>query len=707
MHNKKPFLIGSLLFLIAIFLTIYVVYRPLQNSQDDRSEAFAQYIGEFDYVARQGLIEGESEIDIFAGTLGPDIYGIQYSATIIGSDNIDNLLIEPSEFSQSFTVQSAFIERDGVSDPKIKVLVIGKDLGSLFTTTDVETGYHHGLEKIATLKFKTKSAGTISLSVNESESMILTNPNKPDGIPEYEDILERPAKSYSLKYTDTQPTFSASLRSTDPLESVSATAGEKESFMIDLNSYTDGIKTIGSFQFSVNIPKNQVAGDPIFTTSDSQRENAKNLNLDTIYDDMGDGTNEKERVKANITTTDTEYVITISGNSESGLASKTAVEIGTISFIPASPHSTGSNLQVQTFHDEQAPSSVAFGLTNGSIDTTVNYFSYGRSLISYTIVQTRLLPDLSIDRIEVTPTDTVGVYNINVIAENQGAEAGYHEVFFYVNESIDPPSADIDESIPERDWRFAGLASGDNENTSSVDQYSYTFTKENNVLYAWIDKDNAVTESDEGNNLLRVEFNATIPEPIVTPSPVDLPNLISEDFRVVKNYGVMADRYDIEFKVKNVGGKFDKNFKIYVYLNATEPITTSTPDLKYFSYPGLGIGASTGVMAVTNVELNTGVNRISLWIDRDNEIGEMNEYNNLQTIEYTVVPPEKYKADICGLPNGDPDGNIDLSDFSCLMSKYHDTGAPGFDRADINKDGRVDLIDYSIFSYYYRLPTPK
>lgn len=146
--------------------------------------------------------------------------------------------------------------------------------------------------------------------------------------------------------------------------------------------------------------------------------------------------------------------------------------------------------------------------------------TYEIAMIQPTPSLTPLLSDLFIDKIEVTPTNTVGVYNINVIAENQGENAGLHEIFFYVNESINPPSADIRESVPEHDWLFDGLASGDSENTSSVQQYSYTFTKENNVLYAWIDKDNAVAESNEDNNLLRVAFKAILPEPVVTVTPM-------------------------------------------------------------------------------------------------------------------------------------------------------------------------------------------
>lgn len=512
MHNKKTYLIGLLLILIAIFLTVYVAYRPLQRSQDSRSEALAQYIGEFDYVARQGLINGESEIDIFAGTRGPDIYGIQYSATILGSENIEILSIEPNNFSPSFTVQSAFIEQNGSSDPKIRVLVIGKNLGSLFTTIDVDDGYHHGLEKIATLKFRVKNAGSMSLSVNESESMMLTDPNEPDGKPEYEDILERPAKSYSLVYTDTPPALSASLRSTDPIEAVSATAGEEESFLVDLSSSTDGIKKIGNFQFIVTLPKSQLVGVPIFTTSNDQRKNAKSLNIDNIdetNDDVDGEGNEKERIRASITTTDTQHIITISGNSKSGLAPKELTEIGTVRFVPASPYNTGDRLQMQTFHDEQAPSAVAFGLTNGRLDTTINYFSYGRSLLSYTVVPASLADlisdtDLLTGGMEVVPaaSGNKGKFDIQFAVKNIGSSfEDNFDVYIYAD-SVKPLTVD---TTSLKSFSLSGLAT--NGSTGVLTVHEVSLEEGPHEISMWFDRDNKIAELNETNNQITIIYN--------------------------------------------------------------------------------------------------------------------------------------------------------------------------------------------------------
>lgn len=53
-------------------------------------------------------------------------------------------------------------------------------------------------------------------------------------------------------------------------------------------------------------------------------------------------------------------------------------------------------------------------------------------------------------------------------------------------------------------------------------------------------------------------------------------------------------------------------------------------------------------------------------------------------------------------PHGDinKDGSINLSDFSILMYYWHDT-PPANKCADINKDGTVDLADFSIMLYWW------
>jgi len=53
-------------------------------------------------------------------------------------------------------------------------------------------------------------------------------------------------------------------------------------------------------------------------------------------------------------------------------------------------------------------------------------------------------------------------------------------------------------------------------------------------------------------------------------------------------------------------------------------------------------------------------------------------------------------------PHGDinKDGSIDITDFSILMYYWQDT-PPSNPCADINKDGTVDLVDFSIMLYWW------
>ncbi|MBU0612866.1 dockerin type I repeat-containing protein [Patescibacteria group bacterium] len=79
--------------------------------------------------------------------------------------------------------------------------------------------------------------------------------------------------------------------------------------------------------------------------------------------------------------------------------------------------------------------------------------------------------------------------------------------------------------------------------------------------------------------------------------------------------------------------------------------------------------------------------------------GEVSEFS--KTVAFTVTDEEK--PDPCEFATpGDLncDGYVDLVDFSILMF-YWEQSNPANERADINSDGIVDIIDFSIMMFYW------
>jgi len=130
------------------------------------------------------------------------------------------------------------------------------------------------------------------------------------------------------------------------------------------------------------------------------------------------------------------------------------------------------------------------------------------------------LPDLVFESVTIDPPnpqigDTV---NVQMVIRNQGDSlAGGFRVHLYWNPTDRPPTA----STADTSTTFFGLGLGPGQTIEwrrEVDVTSSDLTH-----YAWVDRDNEVAESDEGNNLYEYRDSDNEDLPTVEPTPT-LPN---------------------------------------------------------------------------------------------------------------------------------------------------------------------------------------
>lgn len=108
-------------------------------------------------------------------------------------------------------------------------------------------------------------------------------------------------------------------------------------------------------------------------------------------------------------------------------------------------------------------------------------------------------PDLMIESITVNPANPGAgdTADITVVIKNQGdANAAGFYAYLYVNPVNDPPNAST--SYTTHTFYGLGLAPG---GTITLKRTGHLFSQANPKIYAWVDRDNQVAESDESNNL--------------------------------------------------------------------------------------------------------------------------------------------------------------------------------------------------------------
>jgi hypothetical protein len=108
-------------------------------------------------------------------------------------------------------------------------------------------------------------------------------------------------------------------------------------------------------------------------------------------------------------------------------------------------------------------------------------------------------PDLTITSLTFNPTNPGAgdTADMTVIIKNQGdAAAGGFRVHLYIEAADDPPNP----NTPHIATTFFGLGLSVGQ-TITWTRTGHTFTQDNPKVYAWVDRDNQVSESDETNNL--------------------------------------------------------------------------------------------------------------------------------------------------------------------------------------------------------------
>jgi hypothetical protein len=128
-------------------------------------------------------------------------------------------------------------------------------------------------------------------------------------------------------------------------------------------------------------------------------------------------------------------------------------------------------------------------------------WSGGQLIHSVVVVQaaTEASPDLTITGLSFKPANPGAgdAADITVVIQNQGdGPAGSFRVHLYVEAADDPPTG----ATPHTATTFFGLGLAAGQ-TITWTRTSQTFTQDNPKVYAWVDRDAQVSESDETNNL--------------------------------------------------------------------------------------------------------------------------------------------------------------------------------------------------------------
>ncbi len=94
---------------------------------------------------------------------------------------------------------------------------------------------------------------------------------------------------------------------------------------------------------------------------------------------------------------------------------------------------------------------------------------------------------------------------------------------------------------------------------------------------------------------------------------------------------------NVEVSVTNQGSVASGGFTAYLYIDPALPLTPTTPDVSHFTYFGLNPGQSVS-WTYKNYKFTTAGcdHSIYAWVDRDNQVGEDDEDNNVSSISLCV-----------------------------------------------------------------------
>lgn len=115
------------------------------------------------------------------------------------------------------------------------------------------------------------------------------------------------------------------------------------------------------------------------------------------------------------------------------------------------------------------------------------------------------------------------------------------------------------------------------------------------------------------------------------------PDLVISTLRLSQAVPAANTPVDIEVRVTNQGTTASPAFFTYLYTDLAAPPTPGTPDRTFFQYFGLNPGQSITFTYQGHTFATVGCDHnVYAWVDRDNEVVEDNEENNLSLITFCV-----------------------------------------------------------------------
>ncbi len=177
------------------------------------------------------------------------------------------------------------------------------------------------------------------------------------------------------------------------------------------------------------------------------------------------------------------------------------------------------------------------------------------------------------------------------------------------------------------------LAAG--SSTSAVTSFTLPANTAPGTYYlgVWVDRANAVAETSETNN--RAVYKITVTKPLPKPDLVPL------SFKSSKTSYTAGSTVTVYGSVKNQGTAKSGAFSVEWRLSTNTTISTADTLLKTLGKPGVSAGSSTSALTSFTLPASTkpGTYYLGLWVDRNNQVAELNEANNRATYKITVTAP--------------------------------------------------------------------
>jgi len=379
-NKKRTIIFGFGFLLLALILVIFVVYKPLQQSQDTRNQAmYEEKSGEIKLTSNStGKVGERVTVEIQANSHLSSIYGVDFVGNIEGFENISDFKLASNENSSAFQVYHIMIDSQA-NPPQIKVLAIGKDVGKLFTVG--ETLVEDKFETIASFSFIVDKPGVVSIAPDNETTMMVPNPDfKPNSPPFFFNILDVvPKLSLDFPKPGEETAYFSAQLETNERGVPKVTPGEEKTVHVIIGNENDGTRKIGVFSFDVSIPKALVSKPTYETTLTAEEQAARNIDVlvGKVYED-GDN-----------------YKVVVQGSSAKGMDLGDFYHVGNIVFTPKENAAGDTEIPMIIEYSTR----VAYASTGDTLeetDTENNVFYGDRFVLSLQYVAVPPNPDKNI-----------------------------------------------------------------------------------------------------------------------------------------------------------------------------------------------------------------------------------------------------------------------------------------------------------------------